>query len=113
MLKQGTLEKRYEGIADCFKRVKNEEGVRAYWKGNFTNVLRYFPTQALNFAFKDYFKKLFGFKKEVDGYTKWFCGNLASGGMAGATSLLFVYSLDYARTKLTNDNKNAKKGGTK
>lgn len=44
MLKQGTLEKRYEGIADCFKRVKNEEGVRAYWKGNFTNVLRYFPT---------------------------------------------------------------------
>lgn len=40
-------------------------------------------------------------------------GNLASGGLAGATSLLFVYSLDYARTKLTNDNKNSKKGGIK
>jgi solute carrier family 25 (adenine nucleotide translocator) protein 4/5/6/31 len=38
-------------------------------------------------------------------------GNLASGGAAGASSLLFVYSLDYARTRLANDNKSAKKGG--
>lgn len=39
-------------------------------------------------------------------------GNLASGGAAGATSLLFVYSLDYARTRLANDNKSAKKGSS-
>ena len=32
---------------------------------------------------------------------------------AGATSLLFVYSLDYARTRLANDNKNAKTGGAR
>lgn len=38
-------------------------------------------------------------------------GNLASGGAAGACSLFFVYSLDYARTRLANDNKSAKKGG--
>ena len=31
--------------------------------------------------------------------------------MAGATSLLFVYSLDYARTRLANDAKNSKTGG--
>lgn len=59
---------------------------------------------------KDYFKKMFGFKKERDGYWKWFAGNLASGGAAGASSLLFVYSLDYARTRLANDAKSAKKG---
>jgi solute carrier family 25 (mitochondrial adenine nucleotide translocator), member 4/5/6/31 len=40
-------------------------------------------------------------------------GNLASGGAAGSVSLLFVYSLDYARTRLTNDLKSAKKGGQK
>lgn len=113
MLKKGTLDKKYNGIMDCANRVKGGEGVKAFWKGNFTNVLRYFPTQALNFAFKDYFKAKFGFKKEKDGYLKWFAGNLASGGMAGATSLLFVYSLDYARTRLTNDNKSAKFGGKK
>ncbi|KAD7117138.1 hypothetical protein E3N88_04406 [Mikania micrantha] len=69
------------------------------------------PLVALNFAFKDYFKKLFDFRKERDGYWKWFGGNLASGGAAGASSLFFVYSLDYARTRLANDAKAAKKGG--
>jgi solute carrier family 25 (adenine nucleotide translocator) protein 4/5/6/31 len=87
------------------------EGFAAFWRGNLANVIRYFPTQALNFAFKDYFKKMFGFNKDKDGYAKWFVGNLASGGAAGACSLFFVYSLDYARTRLANDAKSAKKGG--
>jgi solute carrier family 25 (adenine nucleotide translocator) protein 4/5/6/31 len=76
-------------------------------------ILKLLPVilQALNFAFKDYFKRLFNFKKDRDGYWKWFAGNLASGGAAGASSLFFVYSLDYARTRLANDSKAAKKGG--
>jgi solute carrier family 25 (adenine nucleotide translocator) protein 4/5/6/31 len=56
---------------------------------------------------------MFGKDKNKDGYFVWFLGNLASGGAAGSVSLLFVYSLDYARTRLTNDLKNAKKGGAK
>jgi len=111
MLKSGRLEKPYGGIVDCFVRVSQEEGVGALWRGNLANVLRYFPTQALNFAFKDYFKSLFGWTKEKDGYTMAFAGNIASGGLAGAASLTVVYSLDYARTRLANDNKSAKKGG--
>ena len=54
---------------------------------------------------------MFGMKKDVDGYWWWFAGNLASGGAAGASSLFFVYSLDYARTRLANDSKSTKKGG--
>jgi solute carrier family 25 (adenine nucleotide translocator) protein 4/5/6/31 len=111
MLKSGRLDKAYGGIVDCFVRVSQEEGVGALWRGNMANVLRYFPTQALNFAFKDYFKSLFGWTKEKDGYGKAFAGNIMSGGMAGAASLCVVYSLDYARTRLANDNKSAKKGG--
>jgi solute carrier family 25 (adenine nucleotide translocator) protein 4/5/6/31 len=111
MLKTGRLDKPYKGIADCSSRVMASEGFVAFWRGNLANVIRYFPTQALNFAFKDYFKSLFGYSKDRDGYTKWFLGNLASGGAAGACSLFFVYSLDYARTRLANDNKSAKKGG--
>ena len=113
MLKSGSLETPYTGILNCGTRVASEEGVKALWKGNGTNVLRYFPTQALNFSFKDYFKRLFGKSKDKDGYWIWFAGNLASGGAAGSVSLLFVYSLDYARTRLTNDLKNSKKGGEK
>lgn len=113
MIKSGALEHPYTGIVDCTQRVVKEEGVKALWKGNGTNVLRYFPTQALNFSLKDYFKRLFGKSKEKDGYWIWFAGNLASGGAAGSVSLAFVYSLDYARTRLSNDLKSAKKGGKK
>jgi len=111
MIKQGRLAEPYKGIAECFRRTSAEEGVGSLWRGNTANVLRYFPTQALNFAFKDKFKRMFGYNKDRDGYWKWFAGNLASGGAAGAASLLFVYSLDYARTRLANDAKAAKKGG--
>jgi len=111
MIKSGRLQTPYKGIGDCFGRVIREEGVVSLWRGNMANVLRYFPTQALNFAFKDQFKRMFGYNKDKDGYLKSFLGNIASGGAAGASSLLFVYSLDYARTRLANDNKAAKKGG--
>ncbi|KVI00676.1 Adenine nucleotide translocator 1 [Cynara cardunculus var. scolymus] len=103
MLKSGRLAEPYKGIGDCFGRTIKDEGFVALWRGNTAN--------ALNFAFKDYFKRLFNFKKDRDGYWKWFAGNLGSGGAAGASSLLFVYSLDYARTRLANDSKAAKKGG--
>ncbi|CCW71517.1 unnamed protein product [Phytomonas sp. Hart1] len=111
MLKQGTLDRPYKGVGDCLFHTVKTEGVYSLWRGNLSNVIRYFPTQALNFAFKDQFKRMFNFKKERDGYGKWFVGNMASGGLAGATSLCFVYSLDYVRTRLANDTKSSKKGG--
>jgi len=110
MIKSGRLATPYKGIGDCFKRVIAEEGFGSLWRGNLANVLRYFPTQALNFAFKDQFKRLFAVPKTAP-YYKTFGANIASGGAAGASSLLFVYSLDFARTRLANDNKAAKKGG--
>ncbi|KAE8169443.1 mitochondrial carrier domain-containing protein, partial [Yarrowia lipolytica] len=110
MIKQGRLSRPYKGIIDCFKRTAADEGIASFWRGNTANVIRYFPTQALNFAFKDKFKKMFGFKKS-EGYWWWMAGNLASGGLAGATSLAFVYSLDYARTRLANDAKSVAKDG--
>ena len=108
MIKQGRLDKPYNGVIDCTKRVLTTEGVYPFWKGNLANVLRYFPTQALNFAFKDQIKALFKTSKDASPSTK-FATNIASGGFAGTMSLLFVYSLDYARTRLANDAKG--KGG--
>jgi solute carrier family 25 (adenine nucleotide translocator) protein 4/5/6/31 len=82
MIKSGRLDRRYTGIGDCFKRTAADEGLMALWRGNTANVIRYFPTQALNFAFRDKFKKMFGFKKDRDGYAWWMVGNLASGGVS-------------------------------
>ena len=110
MLKSGRLDRPYTGIGECFRRVIDQEGFVSLWRGNTANVIRYFPTQALNFAFKDQFKRMFAVPKTAS-YTKKFASNIAAGGMAGAASLTFVYSLDFARTRLANDNKSAKKGG--
>ncbi|KAI5330283.1 hypothetical protein L3X38_029681 [Prunus dulcis] len=103
MIKRGQLKRPYMGVGDCFKRVFREEGVLSFWRGNQANVIRYFPTQAFNFAFKGYFKSIFGCSKEKDGYLKYFAGNVASGSAAGATTSLFLYHLDYARTRLGTD----------
>uniref|UniRef100_A0A7N0TAJ6 ADP/ATP translocase n=1 Tax=Kalanchoe fedtschenkoi TaxID=63787 RepID=A0A7N0TAJ6_KALFE len=105
MLKRGQLSRPYTGLANCFERVLREEGLFSFWRGHQANVIRYFPTQAFNFAFKGYFKSIIGCSKEKDGYTKWFIGNIASGSAAGATTSLFLYHLDYARTRLGMDAK--------
>jgi len=108
MIKQGRLDRPYNGVMDCCSRVLKTEGVYPFWRGNLANVLRYFPTQALNFAFKDAIKVAFATPKDAS-QAKKFTMNILSGGMAGTCSLLFVYSLDYARTRLANDAKG--KGG--
>lgn len=96
-------EDRYNGIGDCFRRVANEQGIAAFWRGNLANVIRYFPTQALNFAFKDFYKKIFNPYNPKKEPFKFFVGNCLSGGAAGATSLTVVYPLDFARTRLAAD----------
>lgn len=71
--------------------------------------MRYFPTQALNFSFKDTYKKIFNPYNPKKEPVKFFFGNCASGGAAGATSLCFVYPLDFARTRLAADVGSGKK----
>merc|ERR1712070_1157440 len=91
------------GIMNCFVRVSKEQGVASFWRGNLANVVRYFPTQAFNFAFKDFFKSLFPKYDPKTNFTGFFLANIASGGLAGAASLCIVYPLDFARTRLAAD----------
>jgi len=102
LIKSGQVA-RYTGIGNCFQRVYSEQGLKAFWRGNFTNVIRYFPTQAFNFAFKDTFKNLFPRYDPKKNFGLFFLANMASGGLAGAGSLCIVYPLDYARTRLASD----------
>uniref|UniRef100_G1DG44 ADP/ATP translocase n=1 Tax=Capra hircus TaxID=9925 RepID=G1DG44_CAPHI len=102
--KQISAEKQYKGIIDCVVRIPKEQGFLSFWRGNPANVIRYFPTQALNFAFKDKYKQIFlGGVDRHKQFWRFFAGNLASGGGASATSLCFFYPLDFARTRLAAD----------
>lgn len=103
---------KYKGITNCMLRVSKEEGFLAFWRGNFSNVMRYFPAQAFNFAFKDYFRKFFcPYDSKLNPW-KFFFGGLLSGGLAGALSLILVYPLDFIRTRLAADILNSSKDPT-
>merc|ERR1712113_1094879 len=103
---------RYKGIVDCGARIYQEQGMRRFWDGNFTNCIRYFPTQAFNLAFKDSFKKMFPKYNPKTEFLQFFGANLVSGGLAAAGSLTIVYPLDYARTRLASDVGSGKKSFT-
>jgi len=94
---------RYTGIGNCFSRILKEQGMAAFWRGNGVNIIRYFPTQAFNLAFKDTIKAMFPKYNKNTEFWKFFGTQLASGGLAGAASLTIVYPLDYARTRLASD----------
>jgi solute carrier family 25 (adenine nucleotide translocator) protein 4/5/6/31 len=110
----------YTGVVDCFKRVCLEQGVRSLWRGNSATVLRSFPTHALNFVMRDYYRLMF--LKNVDrkvNYGKFvmgksyharvlihpILGNILAGACGGMTSLCLVYPLDLARTRLAVETK--------
>merc|ERR1711881_85336 len=81
MIKQGRLDRPYAGIGDCTTRVLKTEGIIPFWRGNLANVLRYFPTQALNFAFKDTVKAMFATPKTASSTTRF--ANDAKGSAKG------------------------------
>lgn len=99
----------YKGIMDCIRRVPIEQGFLSFWRGNFANCLRYFPTQAMNFAFKDKYQKMFVRPREEVGFALFFAGYLAAGGAAGATALTVSYPLEYTFTRLAADKGAVKK----
>ena len=72
MIKQGRLDRPYKGVIDCTARTFANEGFYPFWRGNLANCLRYFPTQALNFAFKGQIKRMFAVPKDAsNGKFKW------------------------------------------
>lgn len=67
---------KYKNPIDCVVRVYKDQGLASFWRGNLANVYRYFPSQAMNFAFKDKYKEFFG---------KLFLGNSGSSTGVGVS----------------------------
>ena len=67
-------------------------------------MIRYFPTQALSFAFKDYFNSHFILNKETHSDKMWYLFiRIFNGGLAGGATAFVVHPLDFARTRLGVD----------
>lgn len=106
------LATQYTGAIDCARRVYREQGPWSFWRGNVANLLRYFPSQALSFAFKDLYKDLMGLGGDGSsssgsggaGAAWWFIGgNLLAAGTAGGTAMVLLYPLEMARTRMAAD----------
>jgi solute carrier family 25 (adenine nucleotide translocator) protein 4/5/6/31 len=95
--------KRYASIGECFTRVSKEQGVKAFWRGNLVNCLRYAPQQGSALAFNDYLNNLFPNYDSRKDFWKSFGAKIASGGLAGAAANTICYPFDFARTRLASD----------
>lgn len=97
------MDKKYRGFFDCGKRIMLEEGVLAYWRGNSANVIRYLPTSALNFGFKDMFGRRYNQYDPVTQKSQFMKWSIITGGMAGTCTTMFIHPLDLARTRMGVD----------
>lgn len=85
-------------------RIVNEEGFRAFWKGNLVTIAHRLPYTAVNFYSYEHYKTLLKSFTGLDGYS----GNVGSdifvhfvgGGLAGITAASATYPLDLVRTRL-------------
>lgn len=101
-VRSGEVE-RYKSIGDCFKRVRHEQGMLAFWRGNLVNCLRYAPQQGSALAFNDLLNKLFPKYDSRTQFMKSLFTKLFSGGLAGAIANTICYPFDFARTRLASD----------
>eukprot|EP00929_Paragymnodinium_shiwhaense_P110158 TRINITY_DN768_c1_g1_i9.p2 TRINITY_DN768_c1_g1~~TRINITY_DN768_c1_g1_i9.p2 ORF type:complete len:303 (+),score=76.73 TRINITY_DN768_c1_g1_i9:87-995(+) len=102
-------EPRYTGIGDCFRRVHAEQGMGAFWRGNFVNCLRYAPQQGSALAFNDALKRAMPKYSPKTDYWKDFGCKLFAGGAAGGVANIVCYPFDFARTRLASDVGSGKK----
>ncbi|XP_010517067.1 PREDICTED: mitochondrial substrate carrier family protein B isoform X2 [Camelina sativa] len=85
-------------------RIINEEGFRAFWKGNMVTVAHRIPYTAVNFYAYEEYNKFFNSNPVVQSFIGNRSGNpivhFVSGGLAGITAASATYPLDLVRTRL-------------
>lgn len=80
----------------AFSNMQAEGSIRAYFRGNGTNVLKIAPETAMKFTLNDIFKQ--SIADDPSDITPW--QRMVSGGLAGATAQTAIYPLELIRTRL-------------
>ncbi|CAI9093711.1 OLC1v1023123C1 [Oldenlandia corymbosa var. corymbosa] len=93
--------KRFKGMIDCIARTVREEGILSLWRGNGSSVIRYYPSVALNFSLKDLYRSIL--RSEGGQFFSGPSANFVAGSAAGCTTLVIIYPLDIAHTRLAAD----------
>ncbi|KAF9665124.1 hypothetical protein SADUNF_Sadunf16G0089500 [Salix dunnii] len=85
-------------------RVINEEGFRAFWKGNLVTIAHRLPYSSLSFyayeRYKSFLQPVFGVENHRVNGTADVAVHFIGGGMAGITAASATYPLDLVRTRI-------------
>ncbi|PON96017.1 Adenine nucleotide translocator [Trema orientale] len=99
----GAGRRRFKGMFDCIVRTVREEGILSLWRGNGSSVIRYYPSVALNFSLKDLYRNMLRSGNSQEGHFTGASANFIAGAAAGCTTLILIYPLDIAHTRLAAD----------
>jgi len=89
------------GISDTLVNIAKNEGIRAYWKGNWANCSRVIPYAAVQYVAHEHAKKLI----YPDGHESGSVpvhplSRVCAGSIAGVVSVCATYPLDLIRSRL-------------
>jgi len=98
LLKQGVIDKKYDGVFNCVQRMFKEEGTVPMYRFLIYEAWRSSIIGTLDFTTKNYFKKL-SKKLLPEGIIR----NVLSGTVSGAATLLVQYPTDILGFYLRND----------
>jgi len=99
----GGKHRRFKGMLDLIFRTVRDEGVLSLWRGNGSSVLRYYPSVALNFSLKDFYRTMLTSGQLHEKPLSKAPSNFLAGSLAGCTTLIIIYPLDIAHTRLAAD----------
>ncbi|XP_038720619.1 mitochondrial substrate carrier family protein B-like [Tripterygium wilfordii] len=85
-------------------RIVNEEGFRAFWKGNLVTIAHRLPYSSVNFYayenYKSWLQQFLGLKNLKGSASADLFVHFVGGGLAGITAASATYPLDLVRTRL-------------
>ncbi|KAL6998365.1 hypothetical protein U1Q18_008491 [Sarracenia purpurea var. burkii] len=92
------------GIWHEASRIVNEEGFRAFWKGNLVTIAHRLPYSSVNFYAYESYKSLLKSIPGLEGHRRNASADIlvhfVGGGLAGMTAASVTYPLDLVRTRL-------------
>ncbi|XAR70784.1 hypothetical protein NMG60_11027771 [Bertholletia excelsa] len=100
--------RRFKGMIDCIARTVREEGFLSLWRGNGSSVLRYYPSVASishsSCYARDLYKNILRSGSfQQNHFVSGASANFIAGAAAGCTTLIIIYPLDIAHTRLAAD----------
>ena len=87
----------YSSIYKSFKFIWKNEGLRGFYRGNYSNITRIIPSYMIKFPLNESYKQIFGITKDEPGKL------FISGTFAGLTQVCLTYPLDIMRTRMSLD----------